>query len=203
MSVLSRPNLLWLYYPICWLSVTVLVLHLAFYDWLLLTPTDVGGTLMGGMGGQMYASAWMITALGLLIAMLVRLPGSTVACMAAGAVQTGISIGWLVMYPDNAEQVIYSTSQKGIVVAMLIGVAMFLAGFYLRAWLKKRSTQKPLSRLKLVGKFAVAALLALIFIGVPVKIAQHRSLPHCAFDKNGMQLTICLGDSDDERVFVD
>lgn len=203
MSVLSRPNLFWIYYPLCWLSVSVLVMHLAFYDWLLLTPTDVGGTFMGGIGGQMYARAWMVTALALLMAMLARLPGSAIASMAAGAVQTGLGAWALVGYPNDAEQVIYSISQKDIVVATVIGGAMFLTGFYLRAWLKKRNTQKPPSRLELLGKFVVATLLALIFIALPVKIAQQAFLPRCAFDKNGMQLTICLGDSDDERVFVD
>ncbi|WP_246226554.1 hypothetical protein [Pseudomonas atagonensis] len=94
---------------------------------------------------------------------------------------------------------IYSISPHDIGSAMFIGAAILGLGLFLRSRL---TNQRLPSRPALVAKFVVAALIAVVFIGAPVKMALHTALPHCAFDKNGQQLTVCLSD-DDEQVFVD
>ncbi|WP_339465669.1 MULTISPECIES: hypothetical protein [unclassified Pseudomonas] len=201
LNVLSRPNALWLYYPLCWLAALTLLLHSAFYDWNLMTPIDVGGTFMGGMGGQMFVSAWVLTTVVLLISLLVRLPGSIHACIAAGLLPLGMGAWWLVNYPDDAEQRIYSISPHEIGSAMLIGAGLMLFGLFLRSRLKKSHSSGQPSRFAMIGRSVVAVLIAVVFIGAPIKIATHLELPHCAFSKEGQQLTICLGD--DEHVIVD
>ncbi len=80
----SRPNALWIYYPVCWLAVLALLAHITFCAWVVLTPTDVGGTFMGGMNGQLFGGGWLIATTGLLLTLLLRLPGSIHACIGAG-----------------------------------------------------------------------------------------------------------------------
>ncbi|RON85066.1 hypothetical protein [Pseudomonas fluorescens] len=197
--MLTRPNALWIYYPICWLAVLSLLLHIAFYDWYLLTPIDVGGTLMGGMGGQMSAIGWIAATVALLLALLMRIPGSIHACIVAGLLPLLIGAWWQLNYPDDAEQRIYSISPHEIGSAMLIGAVLLGLGLFLRSKLKKKGT---VSGLVMTSRSALAVLIATVFIGVPVYIAKQVSLPHCAFSKDGQQLSVCLGD-DDERVIVD
>lgn len=196
--MLTRPNALWIYYPICWLAVLSLLLHIAFYDWYLLTPIDVGGTLMGGMGGQMSAIGWIAATVALLLALLMRIPGSIHACIVAGLLPLLIGAWWQLNYPDDAEQRIYSISPHEIGSAMLIGAVLLGLGLFLRSKLKKKGT---VSGLAMTSRSALAVLIATVFIGVPVYIAKQVSLPHCAFSKDGQQLSVCLGD--DERVIVD
>ena len=112
--MLSRLNTLqsWLYYAVSWLVVLVLILHHAFYDWLLMEPIDVGGTFMGGgMAVQLYLMGWTVATLGLIVAVLLRLPGAIFGWIGTGLVPLGIGIWWQFNYPDNAEDVIYSISQ--------------------------------------------------------------------------------------------
>ena len=198
--MLSRPNFFWFYYPVCWLAALALILHIAFYDLYLMSPRDVGGTFMGGMNGPMYASAWMITTGALLLSLLLRLPGSIPACIAAGLLPLGIGTWWLINYPDDAQQQIYSITPHEIGSAMFIGGALLALGLFLRSRLKKN---RLASRPVLIGKTVVAILIAIVFIGAPIRIAMQRSLPNCAFDKDGHQLTICLSDDENERVFID
>ncbi|MFJ4197091.1 hypothetical protein [Pseudomonas sp. NPDC089534] len=195
--MLPRPNALWLYYPICWLALLALMAHIAFYDWSLITPIDVTGTFMGGMGGQLFATGWLVATSGLLLAMLLRLPGSTVACIGAGLLPLTIGAWWLVNYPEDSDNLIYSTSPQEIKIAMLIGVGFLLLGAFLRS-----RGAPSLSRFKVIARSGVAILLSILFISVPLMVAKQRSLPHCAFDKEGQQLTVCLSD-EDERVIVD
>lgn len=128
--MLTRPNAQWIYYPICWLAVLSLLLHIAFYDWNLLTPIDVGGTFMGGMGGQLFASGWVAATVALLLAMLVRIPGAIHACILAGLMPLAIGVWWQINYPDDAEQRIYSISPHEIGSAMLIGAVLFGLGLF-------------------------------------------------------------------------
>lgn len=197
--MLTRTNAQWIYYPICWLAVLSLLAHIVFTDWVLLKPTDVGGTLMGGMNGLLFNGGWLVATTGLLLTLILRLPGSIYACIGAGVFTLGIGTFWYVNYPDNADQVIYSVSPHEIGRAMLTGAAFLAFGLFMRSRFK--TTALP-SRPLIVGQFVVAILIALFFVGAPIKIALQKPLPHCAFDKNGQQLTICLGD-DDERVIVD
>lgn len=200
--MLTRPNAQWIYYPICWLAVLSLLLHIAFYDWNLLTPIDVGGTFMGGMGGQLFASGWVAATVALLLAMLVRIPGAIHACILAGLMPLAIGVWWQINYPDDAEQRIYSISPHEIGSAMLIGAVLFGLGLYLRSRLNKQKKGAP-TLWAMIGRSATAILISTVFIGVPIYVARQMSLPHCAFTKDGQQLTICLSDDDNERVIVD
>lgn len=199
LSVLSRANFFWFYYPVSWLAVLALTLHIAFYDVYLISPRDVGGTFMGGMNGPLFASAWMLTTGVLLLSLLLRLPGSIPACIAAGLLPLGIGTWWLINYPDDAEQQIYSITPHEIGSTMFIGAALLALGLFLRSRLRNNRLG---SRPVLIGKAIVATLIAIVFIGAPIRIAMQVSLPNCAFDKDGHQLTICLSD-EDERFIVD
>ncbi|WP_256735433.1 hypothetical protein [Pseudomonas sp. dw_612] len=180
-----------------WLVVLVLVLHYAFFDWLLITPIDVGGTFMGGgMATQMYLIGWIMATLGLIVAILLRLPGALYGWIGAGLVPLGIGAWWQLNYPDNAEEVIYSTSPHEIGTVMLIGVMLLGSGLYVRARRKPRA----LDREHMPVQFIIAAMLAAFFIGVPLAIYKQQTLPHCAFNKAGQQLTVCIGD---DPVIVD
>ncbi len=195
----SRLNTLWtwLFYAMSWLVVLVLVLHYAFFDWLLITPIDVGGTFMGGgMATQMYLIGWIMATLGLIVAILLRLPGALYGWIGAGLVPLGIGAWWQLNYPDNAEEVIYSTSPHEIGTVMLIGVMLLGSGLYVRARRKPRA----LDREHMPVQFIIAAMLAAFFIGVPLAIYKQQTLPHCAFNKAGQQLTVCIGD---DPVIVD
>lgn len=198
--MLTRHNALWIYYPICWLAVGSVVLHSAFYDWYLLTPIDVGGTFMGGMGGQLFAIGWVAATVALLLALLVRMPGAIHACILAGVMPLAIGVWWQINYPDDAEQRIYSISPHEIGSAMLIGVVLLGLGLFLRSRLKKQGAP---SLWAMIARSVMAIVIASVFIGVPIYIARQMSLPHCAFTKDGQQLTVCLGDDDNERVIVD
>lgn len=196
----SRPNALWMYQLICWLAVLALLAHIAFCDWVLLKPTDVGGTLMGGMNGLLFNAGWLVATSGLLLTLLLRLPGSIYACIGAGLLTLGIGAWSLINYPDDADQLIYSVSPGEIGSGMLTGAIFLTLGLFLRSRFKTTGRQ---SRSALVAKSVVASLIAILFIGAPIRIAWQVSLPNCAFNKQGQQLTICLGDDEDERAIVD
>ena len=198
--MLSRPHFFWFYYPACWLAVLTLVLHSAFLDWKLLKPINVGGTLMGGMNDLVFAGGWLLTTLALLLSMLLRLPGSIHACIVAGLLPLGIGTWWQVNYPAESDELIYSISRGEIGSAMLTGGALLALGLFLRSRLKNNN---PASRPVLIGQCVVALLIASVFIGAPLRIAMQRTLPNCAFNKDGQQLTVCLSDDENERVFVD
>ncbi|WP_242487260.1 hypothetical protein [Pseudomonas sp. TH15] len=110
-----------MYQLICWLAVLALLAHIAFCDWVLLNPTDVGGTLMGGMNGLLFNAGWLVATSGLLLTLLLRLPGSIYASIGAGLLTLGIGAWSLINYPDNADQLIYSVSPGEIGSAMLTG----------------------------------------------------------------------------------
>jgi hypothetical protein len=196
--VFSRLNTLvsWLYYAVSWLVVLVLILHHAFYDWLLMEPIDVGGTFMGGMAAQLYLIGWTVATLGLIVAILLRLSGAIFGWISTGLVPLGIGVWWQLNYPDNAEEVIYSIGRQGIAVYMMIGVVLLGSGLYARARFKTRVPDREQMPVQII----VAAMLAAFFIGVPQAIYKQQTMPRCAFNKNGQQLTVCTGG---ERVIVD
>lgn len=200
--MLSRLNTLqsWLYYAVSWLVVLALILHHAFYDWLLMEPIDVGGTFMGGgMAVQLYLMGWTVATLGLIVAVLLRLPSAIFGWIGIGLVPLGIGIWWQFNYPDNAEDVIYSISQHEIGSFMIIGVILLASGLYARAKLKKRVPDRDQMPVQII----VALMLAAFYIGVPLAIYKQQTMPRCAFNKDGQQLTVCLGNDESERVIVD
>lgn len=111
-----------------------------------------------------------------------------------------IGVWWQINYPDDAEQRIYSISPHEIGSAMLIGAVLLGLGLFLRSRLKKQGAP---SLWAMIARSVMAIVIASVFIGVPIYIARQMSLPHCAFTKDGQQLTVCLGDDDNERVIVD
>lgn len=197
LRVLTRPKAPWIYYLICWLAALSLLAHIVFTDWKLLKPTDIGGTLMGGMNGLVLNGGWLMAVTGLLLTLILRAPGSVFACVGAGVSTLGIGSFCYLNYPDNADQLIYSVSPDEIGRAMLTGAGFVALGLFLRPRFK--TTALP-PRPLLIGQIVVALLIALLFVGLPIKNALQKPLPSCAFDKQGHQLSICLGN---DRVIVD
>lgn len=194
----SNSRWLWLYYPVSWISVCVVLAHIVFFSWALLTPKDVSGTLFGGaMGTQLYLGGWGVATFGLIVAILLRLPGSILAWIAAGLVPLGIGGWWQLNYPDDADgNLMYSPAQSDITVAMLIGAAILASGLYAYSRAKAANKKASLSGLKLFARIVVATALSGFFIAVPLAFLKQQALPHCAFNKEGQQLTVCLGDGD-------
>ncbi|WKW30563.1 hypothetical protein KIH13_16635 [Pseudomonas viridiflava] len=140
----SNRRWLWLYYTVSWITVCVVLLHVTFFSWALLTPKEVGGTLFGGaMGTQLNLNGWGVATVGLIVAILLRLPGSIHAWIAAGLLPLCIGGWWQLNYPDGANgNLIYSPAQSDIKVAMLIGAAILASGVY--AYLiAKTANKKP------------------------------------------------------------
>lgn len=194
----SNSRWLWLYYPVSWMTVCVVLAHIVFFNWALLTPKDVSGTLFGGaMGTQLYLGGWGIATFGLIVAIVLRLPGSIHAWIAAGLVPLCIGGWWQLNYPDDANgNLIYSPGQSDITVAMLIGAAILASGLYAYTRVKAANKKASFSGLKLFAKIVVATALSGFFIAVPLTVLKQQALPHCAFNKEGQQLTVCLGDGD-------
>ncbi|WP_429514260.1 hypothetical protein [Pseudomonas frederiksbergensis] len=187
-----------LFHAVSGLVVLVLILHVAFFNWQLMTPRDVGGTFMGGgMETPMYLMSWGVALLGLVIAVLLRLPGAIGGWIGSGLVPLGIGTWWQLNYPDNdTGNAIYSISEHEIGSFMIIGVILLSSGLYAREKLKNREPDPE----QMPVQFIAAVLLAAFFIGVPLAKYKQASLPHCAFNKSGEQLTVCIGD---KRVIID
>lgn len=203
--MLSRPRTLWswLYYPLSYIAVFVLILHIAAFDWSLITPIDVGGTFMGGgMATQLYLIGWCAATVGLLLAVVFRLPGSIYGWISAGLLPLGIGAWWQLNYPANTDQLILSTSRQQIGVAMLIGAVFLCSGLFARSRIKSSASKTSPSRSEMLGRMTVAVALLTLFVGVPMAIFKQQSLPNCAVNKAGQQLTVCLGE-DDVPVIVD
>ncbi|MCD5989299.1 hypothetical protein KDX30_15430 [Pseudomonas sp. CDFA 553] len=200
----SNSRWLWLYYTVSWITVCVVLLHIAFFSWALLTPKEVGGTLFGGvMGTQLNLTGWGVATVGLIVAILLRLPGSILAWIAAGLVPLCIGGWWQLNYPDDANgNLIYSPVQSDIKVAMLIGAAILASGVYAYLRAKTANKKASISGLKIFGKIVVATALIGFFVGVPLSVLKQQAMPHCAFSKEGQQLTICL-DAGDTHTIVE
>ena len=114
----SHGRWLWLYSPVSCLTACVVLMHIGFFSWALLTPRVVSGTLFGGaMGTQLYLGGWVVAALGLIVTILLRLPGSIFAWIASGLVPLCIGGWWQLNYPDDASgTLIYSPGDRTSVV---------------------------------------------------------------------------------------
>jgi hypothetical protein len=198
--VFSRRNTLvsGLFHAVCWLVVLVLILHVAFFNWQLMKPLNVGGTFMGGgMATELYLMGWGVATLGLIVAILLRLPGAIYGWIGSGLLTMGIGAWWQLNYPDNdTGNAIYSISEHEIGSFMIIGVIVLSTGFYAREKLKNRVPDPE----QMPVQFIAAVLLGAFFIGVPLAKYTEKPLPYCAFNKAGQQLSICIGK---ERVIVD
>ncbi|MCO8169346.1 hypothetical protein NJC40_16390 [Pseudomonas sp. 21LCFQ02] len=194
----SNSRWLWLYFPVSWITVCAVLVHITFFSWALLTPKDVSGTLFGGaMGTQLYLGGLGVATLGLTVVILLRLPGAILAWIAAGLLPLCIGGWWQLNYPDDANgNLLYSPGRSDITVAMLIGAAILVSGFYAYRRAKTATKRASLSGLKIFGKIVVATALSGFFVAVPLAALKQQALPHCAFNKQGQQLTVCLGDGD-------
>ncbi|KQQ62494.1 hypothetical protein ASF84_27035 [Pseudomonas sp. Leaf127] len=194
----SNSRWLWLYYPVSWMTVCVVLAHIAFFNWALLTPREVSGTLFGGaMGTQLYLIGWGVAMIGLIVAILLRLSGSIFAWMAAGLMPLCIGGWWQLNYPDDANgNLIFSPVQSDITVAMLIGAAILASGLYACTRAKTANKKASLSGLKLFGKIVVATALSGFFVSIPLAVLKQQALPDCAVNKQGQQLTVCLDAGD-------
>jgi len=178
---------------------------MVFADLQLVIPRDVSGTLFGGaMGFQLYLGLWIACALGLTLALLTRMPGARLAWLVAGLVPLLLGAWWRLNYPDDADgNLIFSPQAWELDYAMAIGCGFVASAAY---WCRHgRLKPRPAASsadvlfLRTVG----ALILASVFILPALSFTKQQALPHCAFDKAGQQLTVCLGDDPDERVIVD
>lgn len=196
---------LWMFTALSWIACAIPLLLLGFFDWCLITPSEVSGTLFGGaMGTQMYLSGWAVATVALALTLVFRLPGSTLAWIGAGIMPLVMGAGWLLFYPDDADgHLMFSPQQHEIGVAMLVGAAFLISGEYLRRRRLKRPVAPPKAGFLLLLRTLVAGLLVSLFTFVPWTIYKELTLPTCAFNKAGQQLSVCIGHDSEEPVIVD
>lgn len=103
----------WLYLPLCWIAVAAPTASMIRCNLHLIVPREVGGTLFGGsMGFVMYLGGWALSVLGLLLALLTRVPGARLALIVAGLVQGLLGLWWRINYPDDFDgNLIFSISR--------------------------------------------------------------------------------------------
>jgi len=194
----------WLDTALSWIALLAIVTSLGLIDFHGMRPLDVGGTLFGGNFNQMmYAGAWLAAIAGMLLATAFRLAGYRVAWCMAGILQIGAGAWWLLHYPGNHDgDLIHSPGREELAAAMLAGVALLIGGAILHVRAARAQHPRPISQARVLVRLAAAGSLTLIFAGIPLANALRAPLPHCAFNKEGMQLTICLDESD-TRTIVD
>ena len=164
----------------------------------LLTPVDISGTLFGGATGTVeHAALWILAMAGVMMAALLRLPGSRLAWIVGGGAP--ILFGALVLwsYPDDAGgNLIFSPQRSEIALMMALGAAFLILGLILRRYLIP--AQPFTNRLRLLRKtlrMAAMAVMAALFIGLPIFRQMEKGqtpLEPCAHDAMGKQLTVCL-----------
>ncbi|MDG0797362.1 hypothetical protein [Pectobacterium punjabense] len=190
-----------IYYAASWLAASAILTLFALINFYTLKPTDVGGTLFGGMFGAIFDLIyWSCAALGFCFLALFRLSGWRVALVLAGLVQIGISALWRIQYwqdYDN-EELILSPTPGELHVSILVGVAMTTIGI-----VKYRHAQRNSIVPRPTYTKAIAALLLVaLYLVLPLHLYLREPLPYCAFSPDGQQLSICLGDND-ERIIVE
>ncbi|AYH02779.1 hypothetical protein F6Q07_10960 [Pectobacterium parmentieri] len=205
-----------LYYAASWLAASAILTLFALINFYTLEPTDVGGTLFGGMFGAIFDLIyWSCAALGFCFLALFRLSGWRVALILAGLVQIGISALWRIQYWQDYEneELILSPTPGELHVSILVGVAMTTIGIvkYRHAQHNSRPhspvrsktvTQKTLSTNTITAKTIAAFVLIALYLVLPLHLYLREPLPYCAFSPSGQQLSICLGE-DDERIIVE
>ncbi|KHS92376.1 hypothetical protein RC86_06690 [Pectobacterium brasiliense] len=190
-----------IYYAASWLAVSAILTLFALINFYTLKPTDVGGTLFGGMFSAMFDLIyWSCAASGFCFLALFRLSGWRVAWILAGLVQIGISALWRIQYWQEYENdnLILSPMPGELYVSMLVGAGMAAIGI-----VKYRHAQRnPVAQRPTYAKAVAALLLVALYLALPLHLYLREPLPYCAFSPDGQQLSICLGDND-ERIIVE
>lgn len=190
-----------IYYAASWLAVSAILTLFALINFYTLKPTDVGGTLFGGMFSAMFDLIyWSCAASGFCFLALFRLSGWRVAWILAGLVQIGISALWRIQYWQDYENdnVILSPMPGELYVSMLVGAGMAAIGI-----VKYRHARRnPAAQRPTYAKAVAALLLIALYLALPLHLYLREPLPYCAFSPDGQQLSICLGEND-ERIIVE
>ncbi|MEQ9844567.1 hypothetical protein [Pectobacterium brasiliense] len=190
-----------IYYAASWLAVSAILTLFALVNFYTLKPTDVGGTLFGGMFSAMFDLIyWSCAASGFCFLALFRLSGWRVAWVLAGLVQIGISALWRIQYWQDyeSEELILSPMPGELYVSMLVGACMAAIGI-----VKYRHARRnPVAPRPTYAKAAAALLLIALYLALPLHLYLREPLPYCAFSPDGQQLSVCLGDND-ERIIVE
>nr|WP_276614007.1 hypothetical protein [Pectobacterium aquaticum] len=190
-----------IYYAASWLAVSAILTLFALINFYTLKPTDVGGTLFGGMFSAMFDLIyWSCAASGFCFLALFRLSGWRVAWVLAGLVQIGIGALWRIQYWQDYEsdELILSPMPGELYVSMLVGAGMAAIGI-----VKYRHARRnPVAPRPSYAKAVAALLLIALYFALPLHFYLREPLPYCAFSPSGQQLTVCLGDND-ERIIVE
>ena len=191
-----------LYYPLCWIAVAAPLASMIHCNLNLIVPREVGGTLFGGsMGFVMYLGDWALSVLGLVLALLTRVPGARLALIVAGLVQGLLGLWWRINYPDDFDgNLIFSIQARELDYVMVFGFALVYSGVYLLRQ-QRLKPRPPAHRKLLLLRTLWALVLGAAFILPPLLVITRKPLPYCAFDRAGNQLSVCLGP--DTRVIVD
>ncbi|MBA0178361.1 hypothetical protein [Pectobacterium carotovorum] len=190
-----------IYYAASWLAVSAILTLFALINFYTLKPTDIGGTLFGGMFSAMFDLIyWSCAASGFCFLALFRLSGWRVAWILAGLVQIGISALWRIQYWQDYENdnVILSPMPGELYVSMLVGAGMAAIGIVKY----RHALRNPVAQRPTYAKAVAALLLIALYLALPLHLYLREPLPYCAFSPDGQQLSICLGEND-ERIIVE
>lgn len=182
---------IWLYYALSLIATGGIIANLGYSNWHLIKPINIGGTLFGGsFSFQMHFIRWVIASTGLLLAIVLRLPGYRLAWIAAGVFPLFMGTWWYFNYPDNAQgNLVLSPPPEDISRDILLGTMLLLSVIFI----PKRKKPPSRARFIVLLKTAVAGVFIALFLGLPLHLALRESLPDCAHDKDGRQLTMCIG----------
>lgn len=158
---------------------------------------DVGGTLLGGIGGALALLTLLAALVGLGLAWLFGMSGARWAWVLTFLQLGGLALYQWLDYPvEHDGNLILSPSRDA-----LSGYALICAIALLAALLLPRRRLATPGRLcwTLGSGLALSCLYSLLLLLGQI---QSSSLPYCAFDADsGQQLSICLGD--EPRVLID
>ncbi|APC20873.1 hypothetical protein BME99_11180 [Pseudomonas protegens] len=177
---MSRLYTLWsrLYYPLCWIAVAAPTATMIHCNLNLIVPRDVGGTLFGGsMGFLMYLGGWALSVLGLLLALLTRVPGARLAWIVAGLVQLLLGLWWRINYPDDFDgNLIFSIQARELDYVIVFGFALVYSGVYLLRQ-QRLKPRPPAHRKLLLLRTLWALVLGAAFILPPLQAITRKPLP--------------------------
>lgn len=158
---------------------------------------DVGGTLLGGVGGVLALLILLAALAGLGLAWLIGLSGARWVWALTFLLLGGLALDQWLGYPDEHDgYLIFSPSRNELSgYALICAIALFAA-----LLLPRRQPASPgWLRWMLSAGLALSCLYSLLLLLGQI---QSSTLPYCAFDADsGQQLTICLGD--EPRVLID
>ncbi|WP_205649129.1 hypothetical protein [Alcaligenes faecalis] len=179
------------YYAASWLAALAVLALFAFINFHVLKPTDVSGTLLGGMFGALFnLSYWVFGVSGLCALALFRLSGWHITWALAGLLQVGISVLWRIQYWQAFErhEQMFSPGLGELYVSMLVGAGLAAIGIVKY----RQAGPYPIASRPSKVKTVVALLLVVLYLVLPLHFNLRTPLPDCAFGPNGQQLTLCL-----------